>query len=189
MLEGIKLSGELFNHEDDYDFIDTMTKNMIFICDSPHTKRKLYNAFEDICDGKCVESRHDYYVNKEDELYPKITRRIVEYLPTVRFVIDNEQIITITIEAPFVFTAKSIEDIWFAESNNDNTISVYPMECFKGSHNKWDEGLNEVYKYVTQGRYGGYEGYWMEKESLGDISNFGTITDGKFKKNLDYPRE
>lgn len=189
MLEAIKFNGDLFNHEDNNDLIDTMTKNMIIICDSPHTRRALFNAFEEICEGKCVETGHDYSVDDEEKLYPKITNRIVIYLPTIRFEIDNEQLITITIEAPFVFTAKEIGDIWFAETDAENKILIYPMTCFKGCHDKWEEGLDAVYEYVTQGRYGGYDGYWMDKESLQEINIHGWIGKSGFRKNLDYPRQ
>lgn len=190
MIEAIRFNGEVFNHEDDYDYMDNITKNTIVICDSPHTKRKLYKEIESICEGKCIDSGHDYWVNNEDIIYPKITKRIVEYLPTIRFVVDDEQTITLTIEAPFVYTAKDIMDIWFAATDKKNKISVYPMLIFKGCHDIWDGGLDKVYNYVTQGRYGGYEGYWMDKESLENTNTFGWFDkDNKFTKNLDYLRQ
>ena len=35
------------------------------------------------------------------------------------------------------------------------------MLCFKGSNDKWNEGKDEVYKYIVQGRYGCYDGNWI----------------------------
>ena len=174
MLSYIEFHGDLFDHNEEYNLVDEMTNNMIFICGCPQTKNKIVNEIEKICNGKCIESGHDYWCGK-NKLYPKITKRLVTYLPTTRFVIDNEQTITCTIEAPFVFTATDIKDIWFA-IDVDGKISVYSMTIFKGSHDKWNEGIESVYHFIAQGRYGCYKGYWMDEDSLTNTITHGWIT-------------
>lgn len=186
MLNYIEFHGDLFNHDDYYNLVDEMTNNMIFICDCPQTKNKIVNEIEKICNGECVEYGHDYWCG-ENRLYPTITKRVITYLPTTRLVIDNEQTITCTIEAPFVLTATDIKDIWFAV-NNGGKISVYPMTIFKGSHDKWNDGIESVYCYVTGGRYGSYDGYWMNKNSLKDTVTSGWMTKEGFILNNERER-
>lgn len=36
--------------------------------------------------------------------------------------------------------------------------SIYPITIFKGSQEKWNEGLDEVYKYIVNGRHSCYDG-------------------------------
>lgn len=177
MFKGIEFNGDLFNCHNCYNLMDRMTQNMIVICETPRIKNIIWKEIEKICNGKCERDGHDYYIPKEQEnrgeFPPRITKYGVHYLPTTQIIIDEEQKITLTIEAPFVLTAKSIEDIWFACLNGENKISIYPMIIFHGSKGKWDQGISEVYSYICQGKYGSYNGYWLDKESINNNRLYG----------------
>ena len=144
---------EKFDFNDDNNYIDIITNNCIILCESVSIKNFLARQIEDICDGKHRhEEGYTYSVgDDEDAPDPQITNRI-EYLPTALFTIDNEQRIVLTIEAPFILTATSIEDIWFAEKVDDK-ISIFPFRCFKGHKETWDKGIEKVYRDVINGRY------------------------------------
>lgn len=164
MLSYVEFVGEKFNHIDDNNLMDELTYNTIVICDSPDTKNELFAEFSRICFGDCIgEDDHVYSMGNEDDGrdYPEITSVITHYLPTIRFEIDGEQLITLTIEAPFVLTAERAQDLWFANTNNDGKISIWPMCIFQDYKEDWTKGRDYVYTLVARGNYGGYEGYWM----------------------------
>ena len=162
MLEAILFNDpEKFDFNDENNYMDTITNNCIVICEDTEVKNFLSKQIEDIFDGKHEhEGGYDYYIDEHREVY--ITNKIA-YLPTTHFVINNEQKITFTIEAPFVLTATSVDDIWFASRTTDNKVSIYPLRAFKGHNEDWNNGVFEVYKNVISGRYGTY--------SFGNISN------------------
>lgn len=152
---------EKFDFNDDNNYMDTITNNCIVICEDTGIKNFLAKQIEDIFGGKHEhEDGYIYYTDEHREV--NITSRI-SYLPTTHFIINNEQKITFTIEAPFVLTATSVEDIWFACRTNDNKVSIYPLKVFKGHKEDWDIGVFEIYKNVISGRYGTY--------SFGNVSN------------------
>lgn len=154
--------GILFNDPEKFDFnnennyMDIITNNCIVLCDDIKIKHFLASQIEDICDGKHQGEEGYTYDIGDCEEDPKITS-MIGYLPTSIFTIDNEQKITVTVEAPFILTATSIEDIWFASRSNDNKISIYPFRIFIGHKEIWDEGVEKVYKSFIHGRYSCYE--------------------------------
>ena len=157
MLKGILFNDpEKFDFYDDNNLMDVITNNCIILCEDTRVKNFLASQIEDICDGKHQsEEGYSYDVGDQEE-DPKITNRMM-YLPTSIFTIDNEQKITLTVEAPFILTAISIEDIWFAARSIENKISIYPLRVFKGHKETWDAGIEKVYKDFISGRYGYYK--------------------------------
>ena len=68
----------------------------------------------------------------------------------------------------YIYKAKNIEDLWFIDwIGKDDTYkeSIYPLTIFKGSQEKQDEGLDEIYKYIVNGRYGCYDGKWVNLDA------------------------
>ena len=170
MLKGILFNKKIFEEKEEMNLMDPMTKNMIVICENPKIKNILFQEIKDICEGKCEEEGDevsDYCTGAESEadFYIPKMKIFANYLPTTRIVIDEEQTVTLTVEAPFVYTAKSAEDVWFPAENANGIISIYPMTAFKGYKEVWAKGLDEVYYYIICGRYGAYEGYWMESRA------------------------
>ena len=167
MFTGILFNKKIFEEKEEMNLMDPMTTNMIVICESPKIKNLLLQELKDICDGKCEEEGEevsDYCTGAEkkgDFHVPKL-KMLSNYLPTARLSIDDEQLITLTVEAPFLYTAKDAKDIWFAAEGANGKISVYPMTVFKGYKEVWANGLDDVYHHVVTGRYGAYNGYWME---------------------------
>ena len=152
MLRGIRFNNEnCFDASDDNNLVDTLTTNTIILCEDVGVKEFLAKEIQDICAGRHKEGGHDYYVEPSDELKCETG---IFYLPTFELIIDEEQKILLTIEAPLLLTAKTPDDIWFAARTRDNRVSLYPMKIFEGYENKWNEGIYAVYKYVISGRYG-----------------------------------
>lgn len=155
MLRGILFNDEkYFESSDDNNLMDTLTENTIILCVDNKVKNFLYDAIRGICEGKHKEGGYEYYVEDTDKLNLKVG---ISYLPTAELYIDDEQKIILTMEVPYILTAKQPEDIWFAQRNRDNKIVIYPMKIFKGYKEKWEEGIEAVYRYIAQGRYGDYK--------------------------------
>ena len=145
-----------FDFTDDNNYMDLLTENTIIICEDNKIKYFLQKAIEEICEGKHSDDGYDYYAEPTDKLHLKYG---ICYLPTSELFIDDDQKIILTMEAPYILTAQSPEDIWFAVRNNDNKIAIYPMRAFKGYKEKWNEGVYAVYRFIVHGRYGGYYKY------------------------------
>ena len=169
MLRGIKFNKEhYFDFNDNNNLMDILTENTIILCEDDIIKNFLSNEIKDICDGKHkTENGHDYYIEPEDNL--NITYGI-NYLPTTELFIDDKQKIVLTIEAPYILTATSPKDIWFAQRTKYNKISIYPMRVFKGYKEKWDEGVYAVYRYIVSGKYGNYRYANISSEEIGVLS-------------------
>lgn len=164
------LRGILFNNEACFDFsgdnnlMDTLTKNTIVLCEDNQIKNFLANAIIEICEGKHKKSGYDYCAEPEDKLELQVG---ISYLPTTELFVDNEQKIVLTMEAPYILTAQSASDIWFAQRTKDAKISLYPMRIFQGYEEKWNEGVEAVYKYIIAGRYGDYTYGKIVDEEIG----------------------
>ena len=67
--------------------------------------------------------------------------------------------------AAMVYKAKEIDDMWFFDwSGQDDTYKerIYPLTIFKGSREVWKKGLDKVYTNIVNGRYGCYDGNWID---------------------------
>ena len=154
MLRGILFNDDKYFYSlNDDNLMDILTNNTIVICEDNKIKDFLYKAITEICDGQHSESGYDYYIEPEDKLCLKVG---LNYLPTTELFIDDNQKIVLTMEAPYILTAKSPDDIWIAQRSCDNRIAIYPIRVFKGYKEKWDEGVDAVYQFIVNGRYGDY---------------------------------
>ena len=145
--------------------MDTLTENTIILCEDTMIKNFLYNAIKDICDGKHEETGYLYYAEETDRLQLKYG---INYLPTTELNIDDEQKIILTIEAPYILTANSPQDIWFAQRTKENKIRIYPLRIFKGYKERWEQGVYKIYIDTISGRYGNYSYGNISKEKLGE---------------------
>lgn len=155
MLRGILFNDEkYFEFSNDDNLMDTLTENTIIICEDTNIKNFLYNAIKDVCEGKHKEEGYLYYIEDADALNFKYG---INYLPTTELYIDEEQKITFTVEAPYIFTAKTPDDIWFAQRTKDNKIRIYPLKVFIGYKDRWEQGVYKIYIDTIAGRYGNYK--------------------------------
>ena len=83
-------------------------------------------------------------------------------------VIDiNGQRITLALEPSIIYKADCVEDIWlFCYQGTDEIETlppykeyIYPVCIFKGSHKVWEDGKDEMYKMICNGRY---DGKWVD---------------------------
>ena len=168
MLRGILFNDDkYFESINNNNLMDVLTENTIILCEDTEIKNFLYHAFTDVCEGKHIETGYEYYIEDNDHLNLKYG---INYLPTTELNIDKEQKITLTVEAPYILTATSPADIWFAQRTSDNKISIYPMRIFKGYKEKWAEGVYAVYRYILEGRYGNYRYANISSEEIGLLS-------------------
>lgn len=74
------------------------------------------------------------------------------------------------LEPAIIYKANDINDIWlFCYKGTDEIETlpayeeyIYPMIVFKGSHKVWQDGKDEMYKMICNGRYGTYDGKWID---------------------------
>ena len=166
MLRGILFNDDkYFESINDDNLMDVLTENTIILCEDTEIKNFLYHAIIDICDGKHIESGYDYYIEDTDYLNYKYG---INYLPTTELNIDTEQKITFTIEAPYILTATSPKDIWFAQRTKENKIRIYPLRVFKGYKERWEQGVYKIYIDTIAGRYGNYKYGNILKEKIGE---------------------
>ena len=164
MLKGIEFHNSSnreyqFDMTNDNNLMSDLTNNIIILCSNWRTKNFILKQICDIYECKHeedIETNHIY--NTENEVYNEDFKTILSYRPTTVLLIDGIQQIILTVEAPFIFEAHSIEDIWFANEEN-NLISIYPLYVFKGHKDDWDKGEIEIYKNFINGKYGCYNGY------------------------------
>lgn len=155
MLKAIEFKSDRFNQEDEMNYIDNLTKNSIILCNSTSIKRELVKEIQNTLNEQA--EYNDYYCDDEDIRNYNV---LIDFLTTTVIQI-GEQTIVFSVEPTCIFKANNIEDIWFCDEIN-NKIELYPMEVFKGSYDKWDEGIIEVYKYICSGRYGTYDGNYLK---------------------------
>lgn len=161
MLRGIQFTDERFKTEDDYNLFDGLTNNTIVICSCYKVMDTLAKEICDTIDGKA--EHNDYDCDDADVGSAKI----VLQFGLQRIIDINGQRITFALEPAIVYKAKAIEDIWFfawsgGAGGTKYEEFIYPMTIFKGSHATWDDGLDEVYKTICNGRYGTYDGRWID---------------------------
>ena len=152
MLKGILFTDKRFDTTDDNNLMCPITKNTIVLCNNYKLMDSLAEEIVNTINGKA--EYNDYDCDKED-----IGKAKYEIKFGLQRVIDiNRQKIILCLEPAMVYRAKQIEDIWFADwfgKDDDYSELVYPMTIV------WDNGLDEVYKTIVQGRYGCYDGKWV----------------------------
>lgn len=163
MLECIEFKDSRFETKDDYNVLNPITDNCIIICNNWKLMNSLADEIVNTVNGKA--EYNDYWCNEEDVGKAKYDLNF-----GLQRVIDiNGQKITLALEPAIVYKAKQLNDIWFFDYSGTDEIEtlppyrefIYPMFVFKGSHDKWNEGLDAIYKMICNGRYGAYDGKWV----------------------------
>jgi len=155
MIKAIQFNDQnKFDHTDDNNLMDIITRNCIILCEDVDIKRFLSNEIIKICCGEYMEDESVLYDTESDD-EPKLTKNFT-YFPTSLLKIDDEQRIVVTIEAPFILTATDVHDIWYAGRTNANKVIVYPLRVFKGHMDDWNQGVEKIYINTIHGRYGVY---------------------------------
>ena len=162
MLEFIEFKDERFETKDNYNLLCDLTNNTIILCSN-------YKLMDTLCDEiiNTVNGQaeyNDYWCENVD-----INNAKLELWFGLQRIIDiNGQKITLSLEPSIIYKSKNIEDLWFIDwigKGESYKESIYPITIFKGSQEKWDEGLDEVYKYIVNGRYGCYDGKWVNLDA------------------------
>jgi hypothetical protein len=159
MVEGILFKDKRFETKDDNNFLDPITENIIIICNNLKLMDSFAEEIVNTINGKA--EYNDYYCDEED-----VGKAKYELNFGLQKVINiNGQKITLGLEPALVYRAKQVEDIWFLDwYGKDETYRelIYPLVVFKGSHEAWDEGLDIIYRNICNGRYGCYDGNWID---------------------------
>jgi hypothetical protein len=157
MLQYIEFKNERFETKDNYNLLYGLTNNTIILCSNYKLMTTLCDEIINTVNGQA--EYNDYWCEDVD-----INNAKLELWFGLQRIIDiNGQKITLSLEPAIVYKAKDIKDIWFFDwiGNLPYKESIYPITIFKSSQEKWDEGLDEVYKDIVNGRYGCYDGKWV----------------------------
>lgn len=158
MLESILFKAKRFDTNDNNNLMCDLTDNTVILCSDYKIMNSLADEIINTVNGEA--DYNDYYCEDEDIGKAKYTmcfglQRVIE--------INNQKII-LCLEPAMIYRAKQIEDIWFATSagsGDDYKEAVYPMTSFIGSKDIYAEGLDKVYKFIVSGRFGCYDGNWV----------------------------
>lgn len=158
MVRGILFKDKRFDTKDDNNLMYPITDNTIILCANYKLMSSLAEEIFNTINGNA--EYNDYDCDEED-----IGKAKYELNFGLEKVINiNGQKIILCLEPAMIYKAKHIRDIWFADwigKGANYKESIYPMTIFKGSNKVWDSGLDEVYKMVVSGRYGAYDGRWV----------------------------
>ena len=158
MVKGIIFNDKRFETENQDNQLDTVTDNTIILCNNFDLMCSFAEEIVNTINGKA--EYNDYCCDDED-----VGNAKYELNFGLQKVIDiNGQKITLCLEPAMIYRAKEIKNIWFLDWTLKNGVykeSIYPMTIFKGSDEVWAKGLDEVYKTICTGRYGCYDGCWV----------------------------
>lgn len=163
MVQYIEFTDERFNKNSNYNMLGELANNTIIIC----ANYKLMDTFaKEICDtinGKAESN--NYWCDESDIGQAKI----VLNFGLQRIIDINGQHITLGLEPSIIYKATSIDDIWFIDWKGGSKDikyeeSIYPITIFIGSEEVYERGLDDVYRAIVNGRYGCYDGSWVNKD-------------------------
>ena len=159
MVRAILFKDERFETKDDNNLLIPITENIIIICNNLRLMDNLACEILNTINGGA--EYNDYDCDEED-----IGKAKYELNFGLQKVINiNGQKITLGLEPALVYKVKQIEDIWFFDWSGGLNCKykefIYPLTVFKGSHEAWDEGLDRIYRNICNGRYGCYDGNWI----------------------------
>lgn len=162
MLRRICFGDTRFKKQGGSNLLELYTKNTIILCNNCKIMHTLADEIINTINEKT--EYNDYDCDDEDIGRAKNILRF----GLQRIIEINGQYITLALEPSIIYKADTAEDIWFAdwqgvEGNAENPYleSIYPMLIFKGSREIWNQGKDEVYKMICNGRYGTYDGNWV----------------------------
>ena len=158
MVEWILFKDKRFEKKNFYNLLEFSSNETIILCNNLETMYDLSEEIMSTINGDCP---NEFSCNKEDIGKAKYLLRF-----GLQRVIDiNGQRITLCLEPAMVYKAKEIDDMWFFDwSGQDDTYKerIYPLTIFKGSREVWKKGLDKVYTNIVNGRYGCYDGNWID---------------------------
>lgn len=164
MLRAIEFKTKRFRTKDDYNLLCPLTENTIILCNNYKLMDSLAKEILNTVNGSA--EYNDYDCDDEDIGNAKMWLSF-----GLQRVIDiNGQRITLALEPAIIYKANDIKDIWFFDYRGNDEIEtlppyeefIYPMTIFKGNKNVWEDGKDEVYKVICNGRYGTYNGKWVD---------------------------
>lgn len=164
MLYGIEFKAKRFMRKEHNNIFSPISENAIILCNNYKLMDSLAKEIVNTVNGKA--EYNDYCCDDEDVGNAKI-----ELSFGLQRIIDiNGQKITLALEPAIIYKANSINDIWFFDYRGCDEIEslpkyeefIYPMIIFKGSHKVWEDGKDAVYKVICNGRYGTFDGKWID---------------------------
>lgn len=155
MLEELDFKSDNFTRKFNFNELLELTTNTIIICNAYKTMVDLSNEIINTVNGSA--EYNDYRCDDSDIGQAKI---ILQF-GLQRKIAINQQIITLALEPAMIYLADKPEDIWFADTNDDGEYAVWALTSFMGYNDCWDEGKDNIYKMVVNGRFGAYNGCWV----------------------------
>ncbi len=163
MLEAIEFMEDRFKREKNYNLIE-FTNNTIILCCNYKLMDTLTDEIVKTVNGEA--EYNNYWCDNED-----VGKAKLDICFGLQRVIDiRGQKITIALEPAIIYKANKPEDIWLFDFHGCKEIEsmpayeefIYPMLIFKGSRKTWDDGKDAVYQTICNGRYGCYDGEWVD---------------------------
>lgn len=164
MLRAIEFKDKRFRTKEYDNLFSPITENAIILC---HNYKLMDSLAKEILNTVNGDAEYnDYDCDDEDVGKAKMWLSF-----GLQRVIDiNGQRITLALEPAIIYKANDIEDIWMFDCGGTNEVEtlpsyeeyIYPMCIFKGSRKVWEDGKDEVYKMICNGRYGTYDGKWVD---------------------------
>ena len=161
MLESILFKDKRFDTNNDNNLMCELTDNTIILCSDWNIMNSLGDEIINTVNGKA--EYNEYQCAERDLGKAKYTmcfglQRVIEI---------NDQKIILCLEPAMIYRTKQLEDFWFATSTgigDEYKEAVYPMNAFIGSKDIYDKGLDVVYEFIVSGRFGCYDGSWVNLE-------------------------
>ena len=158
MLESILFKDKRFDTTGNNNLMAELTSNTIILCSDYKVMSTLADEILKTVNGDA--DYNDYFCDDEDIGKANYTL----YFGLQRVIEINDQKIILCLEPAMIYRATSIEDIWFATSAGEGETykeAVYSLDAFIGSKAIYAEGLDKVYKFIVSGRFGCYDGNWV----------------------------
>lgn len=129
---------------------------------------------------RAIEFKDKRFMTKDgNNLFSPITKNAIILCHNYRLmnslsneILDtvNGQRITLALEPAIIYKANDINDIWLFCYKGTDEIEplpvyeeyIYPVIVYKGSYKMWQDGKDEMYKMICNGRYGTYDGQWVD---------------------------
>lgn len=157
MIEGIVFNSDKYEQKEEYNVIE-FTENTVILCNNLRLMTSLAEEIVKTVNGEA--EYNDYWCEDEDVGKAKYVLNF-----GLQKIIDiNGQRITLGLEPALIYKANKPEDIWLFDVNGFDKEAIWPMLTFKGSHDLWNAGKDEVYKTICNGRYGCYDGQWIDTD-------------------------
>lgn len=169
MLRAIEFKDKRFRTKEDYNLFSPISNNAIILC---HNYKLMDSLAKEIINTVNGEAEYNDY-DCDDEDVGKAKMWLSFGLQ--RVININGQRITLALEPAIIYKANDIEDIWLFDCSGVNADGekttlyqefIYPVCSFIGSHDVWKSGKDKIYKNICNGRYGTYDGKWVDVKYL-----------------------